>query len=72
MQPDILKRWILPVLKHPANHKITPPATSLDARDFDNNRRQIKKTPRNAPQTTDLLFPVLITSLHTKHRLGLL
>jgi hypothetical protein len=33
-----------------------PPATSLDALDFYNNRHQIKKTPRNAPQPTDLLF----------------
>jgi hypothetical protein len=45
---------LLHVLKHLANHTTTPPATSLDARDFDNNRHQIK----NSPTTDRSPFPV--------------
>jgi hypothetical protein len=46
---------LLQVPKHPANHTTTPPATSLDARDFDNNGHLVCKTSWNAPQPIDLL-----------------
>jgi len=55
--------WSLPapisIRPHcPANHPTTPPATSLDARDFDNNGHAIWKTPRNALQPIDPPFPL--------------
>jgi hypothetical protein len=52
--------------KHLANHTTTPPATSLV---IYNNRHQIKKTPRNAPQPIDLLFRSLIASRPSKQLL---
>jgi hypothetical protein len=45
-----------PLLVHPSlpgQSYNNPPAPSLH---LYNNRHQIKKTPRNAPQPTDLIF----------------